>query len=261
MRRLIQALNAFVVRRPAETVNLPILREETVTFNLSEQEAEESNESFRKYKKIMNINTAKGRGREGTMPWIHLTHAMQDACHPMMKLIMHIANNPLANDDGQATADLLFEADDIEAWSAWKEKPKEDENWRSSRITALIDVLNTCRDVDPDCSVLVFDESVYFLDIVQTAFSFMSDPVDCLRYDGREVPERRTAILHDFEQAGGKKVLLISRAAGGVGLNITSGNVVILSSPWWKMEWETQAIKRAHRTGQRREVVAIRMLP
>ena len=160
------------------------------------------------------------------MPWIHLTHAMQDACryllllpacccllptatcryllsllavtvaayryhallplavavtvavlvaiavascchcHPMRKLIMHIANNPLANDDDQATADLLFEADDIEAWSAWKEKLKEGENWRSSRITALIDVLNACRDADPDCSVLVFDESVYFLDIV-----------------------------------------------------------------------------------------------
>lgn len=90
-------------------------------------------------------------------------------CHPMRKLIMHIANNPLANDDDQATADLLFEADDIEAWSAWKEKLKEGENWRSSRITALIDVLNACRDADPDCSVLVFDESVYFLDIVQTA--------------------------------------------------------------------------------------------
>jgi hypothetical protein len=27
----------------------------------------------------------------------------------MMKLIMHIANNPLANDDDQATVDVLFE--------------------------------------------------------------------------------------------------------------------------------------------------------
>lgn len=38
----------------------------------------------------------------------------------------------------QATTDMLFQAEDIKAWSAWKEKLKEDENWRSSRITALI---------------------------------------------------------------------------------------------------------------------------
>lgn len=54
-------------------------------------------------------------------------------------------------------------------------------------------------------------------------------------------------------------MLLISRATGGVGLNIPVANVVILCGPWWKSEWERQAIKRAHRPGQTREVIAIRM--
>lgn len=34
---------------------------------------------------------------------------MQDTCHPAIKLIMHMAKNPLGDDDDQATADLLFE--------------------------------------------------------------------------------------------------------------------------------------------------------
>ena len=84
----------------------------------------------------------------------------------------------------------------------------------------------------------------------------MDDPVECLRYDGRELPENRIATLLDFENAAGAKVLLISCAAGGVGLNIHAANAVILCSPWWKVEW----IKRAHRSGQSGKVSAFRMI-
>ena len=59
--------------------------------------------------------------------------------------------------------------------------------------------------------MLIFDESVYFLDIVQIAFSNMYNLVDCLRFDGREIPEKRTVVLQDFEKAIGRKVLLISK--------------------------------------------------
>jgi SNF2 family DNA or RNA helicase len=79
---------------------------------------------------------------------------------------------------------------------------------------------------------LVFDESVYFLDIVQIAFENIYKPVQCLRFDGRETPEKRTAISEEFERAAGAKVMLILRATGGVGLNIMSANVVILCGPW-----------------------------
>jgi len=130
----------------------------------------------------------------------------------------------------------------------------------SSRITGLINLFNERRDIDPTSSVLIFDKSVYFLDIVQIAFTNMYDPVECLRYNGRELPEKRIAILQDFERAAGAKVLLISRAARGIGLNIPAANVVILYGPWWKVEWEVQAIKRAHRSGQKRKVSAFRMI-
>ena len=101
---------------------------------------------------------------------------------------------------------------------------------------------------------------MYFLDIVQIAFENMYDPVKYFRYDGHEAPDRHSTSLKAFNEAVGSKVLLISRAAGGVGLNITEPNVVILCGPWWKTEWEAQAIKRAHRPGQTRDVYTIRIL-
>ncbi len=261
-RRLLQLLNSFVVRRPEDTIALPALCEQNVTFSLAAREEFNSNHHFSKYKTIANINSkqdAVQHPRERALPWKHLTMAMQHAMHPAMALIMHVVRNPLAQGNDQTSADVLYESKDIEKWIAWREELKQDDHWKSSRIIALIDVFNERRDIDPACSVLIFDESVYFLDIVQIAFENMYDPVDCLRYDGREIPEKRAAMLQTFGKATGAKVLLISRATGGVGLNITAANVVILCGPWWKKEWELQAIKRAHRPGQMREVVAIRL--
>lgn len=73
--------------------------------------------------------------------------------------------------------------------------------------------------MDPDSCVIIFDESVDFLDILQIALKSMFEPAQCLRYDGREALERRGAILENF-QANNGKVLLMSRTAGGIGLNI-----------------------------------------
>jgi SNF2 family DNA or RNA helicase len=261
-RRILQLLNSFVVRRPEDTIELPPLREQTVTFSLDPQAASDSDFHFEKYMTIVNINSkdaVQPQGGNNLPPWKRLTWAMQYAMHPALALIMHIARYPHEKDNDQASADILYEAKDIEKWTAWRDELKQGDNWKSSRITALIDIFNERRDIDPTCSVLIFDESVYFLDIVQIAFEKMYDPVDCLRFDGRETPEKRTAILQEFEKAAGAKVLLISRATGGVGLNIPAANVVILCGPWWKSEWERQAIKRAHRPGQTREVLAIRM--
>jgi hypothetical protein len=44
---------------------------------------------------------------------------------------------------------------------------------------------------------------------------------------------------------------------GGIGLNITTANVVIQCGPWWKKEWEIQAVKRAWRKGRLEEVTYI----
>lgn len=54
-------------------------------------------------------------------------------------------------------------------------------------------------------------------------------------------------------------LFLISLKAGGSGLNLTAADYDFLLDPWWGSAVGAQAIDRAHRIGQRRQVMAYRL--
>lgn len=53
---------------------------------------------------------------------------------------------------------------------------------------------------------------------------------------------------------------LISLKAGGVGLNLTAADYVLILDPWWNPAAENQAISRAHRIGQKQHVMVYRFI-
>jgi SNF2 family DNA or RNA helicase len=61
-------------------------------------------------------------------------------------------------------------------------------------------------------------------------------------------------------QGGQGDVFLVSLKAGGVGMNMTGADVVILLDPWWNPAVEDQAADRAHRIGQDRPVLVHRLV-
>ena len=61
-------------------------------------------------------------------------------------------------------------------------------------------------------------------------------------------------------QAGEVPLFLISLKAGGVGLNLTAADTVILYDPWWNPAVEAQAIDRAHRIGQDKPVFVYKLI-
>jgi len=63
-----------------------------------------------------------------------------------------------------------------------------------------------------------------------------------------------------FQNDKDVKVFLLSLKAGGVGINLTSADYVILFDPWWNPAVERQAIDRAYRMGQTRKVMAYRFI-
>ncbi|SHH12715.1 DEAD/DEAH box helicase [Bradyrhizobium erythrophlei] len=73
-----------------------------------------------------------------------------------------------------------------------------------------------------------------------------------------ETKDRKRAI-DDF-QNGVSDVFLISLKAGGVGLNLTAADTVIVFDPWWNPAVEEQAIDRAHRIGQDKSVFVYRLV-
>jgi SNF2 family DNA or RNA helicase len=78
------------------------------------------------------------------------------------------------------------------------------------------------------------------------------------RLDGTMSLTARERALVEFETKPDVTVILMSLKAAGLGVNLTCANHVILSDVWWNPTAEEQAIDRAHRIGQTKEVKVVR---
>ncbi|KAL2162600.1 hypothetical protein VTH06DRAFT_6436 [Thermothelomyces fergusii] len=106
--------------------------------------------------------------------------------------------------------------------------------------------------------VLVFSHSVRLLRILQCLFHNTSYNVSFL--DGSLTYEERQRVVDDFNSDPAQFVFLISTKAGGVGLNITSANKVVIFDPHWNPSYDLQAQDRAYRIGQTRDVDVFRLV-
>lgn len=107
--------------------------------------------------------------------------------------------------------------------------------------------------------VLVFSHSVRLLKMLEILFkSTTSYNVSYL--DGSMKYEDRSKVVDDFNATPTQFVFLISTKAGGVGLNITSANKVVIFDPNWNPSWDLQAQDRAYRIGQTRDVEVFRLV-
>ncbi|RMJ09146.1 hypothetical protein CDV36_011241 [Fusarium kuroshium] len=106
--------------------------------------------------------------------------------------------------------------------------------------------------------VLVFSHSVRLLRILQHLFTNTSYTVSYL--DGSLSYEQRQDVVDTFNSDPTQFVFLISTKAGGVGLNITSANKVVIVDPHWNPSYDLQAQDRAYRIGQTRDVEVFRLI-
>lgn len=72
--------------------------------------------------------------------------------------------------------------------------------------------------------------------------------------------EDRQTTVDNFNSDPAQFVFLISTKAGGVGLNITSANKVVIFDPNWNPSYDLQAQDRAYRIGQHRDVEVYRLV-
>ena len=93
--------------------------------------------------------------------------------------------------------------------------------------------------------VLIFSQYVKMLKIIETAFR--ADGTEYFYMDGDT--KDRMELVEKFNQ-GEKNAFLLSLKVGGVGLNLTGADHVIIVDPWWNPAVEEQAWSRAHRIGR-----------
>ena len=78
--------------------------------------------------------------------------------------------------------------------------------------------------------------------------------IDTFRIDGGVTGYERREQINKFKTSKANSVFIIQIKAGGVGLNLQEASRVYITSPSWNPATELQAIGRAHRTGQTKEV-------
>jgi superfamily II DNA or RNA helicase len=106
--------------------------------------------------------------------------------------------------------------------------------------------------------VVVFSQFVRCLEIIGSYFRVRG--IDHTYIDGSVGAKQRMEEIERFQGSDELRVFLISLKAGGVGINLTAADYVILFDPWWNPAVESQAVDRLHRIGQKNKVIAYKMV-
>ncbi|MBX3623488.1 MAG: DEAD/DEAH box helicase [Rhizobacter sp.] len=123
----------------------------------------------------------------------------------------------------------------------------------SAKMELLLDLLPTL--VEDGRRVLLFSQFTEMLGLIELELQRLKLPYLLLTGETKD----RGALVEKFQE-GNTPLFLISLKAGGVGLNLTAADTVILYDPWWNPAVEQQAIDRAYRIGQDKPVFVYKLL-
>ncbi len=125
---------------------------------------------------------------------------------------------------------------------------------QSSKGRRLLEIVEEA--TAEDRKIIIFS---FYLDTIRRVRELLGDR--CMpTINGSVPPAERQEIIDAFEKAPAGTVLPAQIQAGGTGLNIQTASVVILCEPQFKPSIENQAISRAYRMGQARNVLVYRLL-
>jgi len=105
-------------------------------------------------------------------------------------------------------------------------------------------------------NALVFSQFVQMLSLIREELDKRGIPYAYL--DG--TTRNREAVVEEYMENPKYRIFLISLKAGNTGLNLTKAQYVFLVDPWWNPAAEAQAIDRAHRIGQTKNIFAYKMI-
>ena len=106
--------------------------------------------------------------------------------------------------------------------------------------------------------VLLYFQMTRMIDLMEEYLTYRN--YKYLRLDGSTKLEDRRDTVHDFQTRPEIFIFLLSTRAGGLGINLTSADTVIFYDSDWNPTIDSQAMDRAHRLGQTKQVTVYRMI-
>jgi DNA excision repair protein ERCC-6 len=106
---------------------------------------------------------------------------------------------------------------------------------------------------------LLFSQTRQMLDILERFVNEIGD-LEYRRMDGTTAIGIRQTIVDEFNNNKSIDVFLLTTRVGGLGINLTGADRVIIFDPDWNPSTDIQARERAWRLGQKREVTIYRLM-
>jgi non-specific serine/threonine protein kinase len=131
-----------------------------------------------------------------------------------------------------------------------------DESIASGKFVDVIEYIETLQKAGQ--KILIFSSFVKHLELYTNWCNANKHQYSLLT--GSVSSENKEKAIADFQNNEQNQLFFISLKAGGVGLNLTAANYVIVLDPWWNPFAEKQAIARAHRIGQKQQVNVVRFI-
>ncbi|KAI0042879.1 hypothetical protein FA95DRAFT_510081 [Auriscalpium vulgare] len=122
----------------------------------------------------------------------------------------------------------------------------------SAKVRKTIELLREIQARPGSEKTVIFSQFLTMLDVLHE--ELQAHGFRCVRYDGNMTKSQRDASVREIQLSSRCDCILVSFKAGGVGLNLTSCNNVILTDLWWNPALEEQAFDRTHRLGQVKNV-------
>ncbi|KAL3138902.1 hypothetical protein ABBQ32_005724 [Trebouxia sp. C0010 RCD-2024] len=127
---------------------------------------------------------------------------------------------------------------------------------KSGKLTVLMKVLDHW--AQQGHRALLFTQTQQMLDILERCVQGAGHSYH--RMDGSTPVGLRARLVDDFNTNEEVFVFLLTTKVGGLGINLTGANRVVVYDPDWNPSTDMQARERAWRIGQRKEVTVYRLI-
>lgn len=131
---------------------------------------------------------------------------------------------------------------------------EEYKNVESIKFETLKDLMEEI--IEEKHKVLLFSQFVQSLKIIEN--EAQTKKIKYSYIDGQT--KKRDVEIKKFQEQEDVNLFLLSLKAGGVGINMTAADYVILFDPWWNPAAESQAVDRSHRIGQTKKVMVYKLI-
>ncbi|GFO09812.1 DNA excision repair protein ercc-6-like [Plakobranchus ocellatus] len=208
------------------------------------------------YKDFINLDSVKQLLMTKKSPLVALTVLKKICDHPRLLSKRACMQLGLDGDD--------FDDADLEHPEAYESAvlqinniPDEVLVAEAGKMQILVQLLDTFK--AEGRKTLVFSQSRRMLDIIQKVITNRGHKVSRLDGTVTQLMER-DEIVKRFQKDPSYTVFLLTVQVGGVGLTITSADRVIIYDPNWNPATDAQAVDRAYRIGQQKNVVVYRLI-